>query len=423
MIGLLLFLALAIPVAIHIFSRSEGKVVPFPFVGLLPTQVVPNELQVKLQQKRLLLIRLLLVMCACILVSAYLLTQIFRSPVSEHVLLTQDWWISSTQKDKQALAETLNTEPFADINHASLLVEKPNNQIILTNLTINKLITLATSNVSFDKLIAKSDINTNRAPASNLWAIAQAISSNMSEQASLHVFTTNRQSQFLGSPVTLPKSLGVHWHILDMSNNTSSEQAIKVKLALIGFKNDSVSALQKQRMLTTQRAIEVLASKQATDFGPISIDIEHFDTLANLSSAQHTYDAVLFDSIMPNAELAYMGEQIDISKLPPPSQNTYIFSLAQAIFGTQQQAHTLFNTGLSPEQIRANTKPVNADEGTSMLNLRPLPHNNDSPAWLHWIILTLLCLFVLERWLSERSSSVKASPATHSAHKANGQGK
>lgn len=449
MIGLWVFLALTIPVAVHIFSRSEGKVVPFPFLGLLPKQTAPSELQIQLRQKWLLLVRLLLVASACALLTLALLSdwwseswlkqslaQALSLPSSPPTLLiTQDWWTLSSPESRQTLLTALTSEQSIAQTQEVILIHYANAKEKISRVDKSDFISLARQNKVFVQAgtdVARNDAVNNNSDAigdarksivqlrliDNIWSVVHAISTTVPIDSSIHVYTSNRHSQFIGVRPYIEHALQWHINSLPDTDATATEKA-PIQVAIIRAEQLSNSS---QTLFLLEQALSALALMH-----PIEIDIIEADaadyTLAqatpdkanssipaaddlitqnekrNATNAKRLsyvkYDALIVDfalshttSVHPNA--------VSLSSLPPPSELEFIAALGQVIFAKRQQELALFSTSVLNEQIEMNDKPSASDAAV----VSPIENANEHP-WQHILMLVLLVLFVLERLMSE----------------------
>lgn len=455
MIGLWVFLALAIPVAVHIFSRSEGKVVPFPSLKLLPKQTVPNELKIQLRQKLLLLVRLLLVACACVFLTLALLSewwseswlkealaQAFSLPSSPPTLImTQDWWELSNPESQQNLIAALTGEQNIGQTEEVILIRYTNAQEKISRVDKADFISLAQQNKVFTQSgndVARNDTvdNNSDVPSSasksimqlklidNIWSVVQAIATTLPPDSIIHVYTSNRQSQFIGARPHIEHAL--QWHVNSVPNNTVTEKE-SIQVAII--RNKQLSDTSQMSFLLDQ-ALDALGL-----IHPISIDIIEPDELdstlvkapmgnsgSDSASADDTitqnekrngtnakrlsyinYDALIVDFAASNTTIDYPNAVFLLS-LPPPHEVDFIAALGQAVFSKRQREQALFSTSILNEQIEMNERSSAKDPAA----VSTLP-NTDQRPWQNMLTLLLLILFVLERLMSESLKFVQTT--------------
>lgn len=405
MIGLLVFFALAIPVAIHLLSRSQGKVLPFPFLGLLPKQVAATEIQVKLRQKRLLLLRLLLIFCACLLVSVSLLNDWWmesewrgllssKSPAPT-LVITQDWWLTSNEENKQDLKEQLNSEAFAPVQKV-FFVDNTAGMNRIIPISVQKVFAQITSLTNADK---QPTGNSNTTSLTNVWSTAQAIATNIPADSPLHIYTSKRYAQFLGAPTHVRQP--AFWHFSDSGNNNDNTaqnlDKAAFQIALIGLNRTSSSPEQILRMARTEIAIQSLKSAFPA-IEVVKISNENVDSLASLATQ---YDVLLIDSIDKRESIG-SNKLIQINTLPNSSQANFVFALGKEIFRHKQQEHLFSKALLSPEQIEMSGNTVRPQAISSIAN-------KQTPPWEPFLAILLLTLFLLERFMSEQQDNTRSS--------------
>jgi len=442
MMALWFFLALAIPLVVHIFSRSEGKVMPFPFLGLLPKQAAPNELQIQLRQKWLLLMRLLLVASACALLTLALLSNLLSDswlkqslaqaltlpPSPATVVITQDWWEVTDQEDQQALLSALtNEQSFAQTKEV-ILIHYANAQEKISRIGKLDFIKLVQQNRVFldtssnggaahngdPSLNSAAHSNANKAYVQlrlidNIWSLVQAISTTLPVDSVIHIYTSNRYSQFIGARAHINQA--TQWHI----NNIPDAAATEREPIEVGILRDNSLSTSSQMSFLLEQALAALALVH-----PINIDIiETYVVNAVVDQAlvdnanpklldYAGYDTVFFDSALTNKMTDY-SNFVSLSSLPQPNEIEFIGALGQAVFSRRQHELALFSRPMLNQQIEGNT-------GASINNavvVSALPNNKGNP-WESTLTLVLVVLFVAERRMSE---SLKfAHPTTAQNH-------
>lgn len=398
MIGLMVFFALAIPLAIHMLSRSHGKIIPFPFIGLLPKQSTPTELQIHLRQKRLLLIRLLLVASACLLVSASVLYEWWQQSSfykgidtpTPTVVISQDWWELGTTEDKQSLLSALQGEKLEQLNEVFLLAySNPQANNKLRTVTKATVIEKLLNNTLFDSAYLPQDPPL--IPLEDMWSIAQLIGAGAPLKSNIYIYSSNRYSQFVGVPLVVEQT--INWELNSSAPAILPTNTAELKVALIGFEEANLTHQQQQRMAWAEVAIESLMSVYPITISkhaltPLNNENDHsWQTLAA------NYDALVVDN-KDKLSISYTSKLIELRSLPPYSQTQYIADFGKSLFASKQQEYTFLNTALSPEQIRLTAKPNKPS------SVAPLSREQSHP-WQKWLILLMLILFVAERLMSE----------------------
>ncbi|MDG1750411.1 MAG: BatA domain-containing protein, partial [Thalassotalea sp.] len=185
---LLGLLALAVPIIIHLFSKSKGKPVA---VGTLKffQQVKPVKMkQVKLVEIFLLVLRLLMLICAVLLVAQLWWIDNDSDSNEEFYLISVNWLNQSSMEEKRELATKL-TE-----NNAYILNSK------LSSISPDKILTWETSEGSDLKLKNKP-----------LWSAINTAHYKLAKEVAFHIYTDNLASNFIGKPVKI--SQPIQWHI------------------------------------------------------------------------------------------------------------------------------------------------------------------------------------------------------------------
>ncbi len=449
MIGLWVFLALAIPVAVHIFSRSEGKVVPFPFLELLPKQATPNELQIQLRQKLLLLVRLLLVASACAFLTLGLLsdwwseswlkqsiTQALLLPAAPPTLvITQDWWTLSSPASRQDLLTVLTSEQSTAQTQEVILIHYANAQKKISRVNKGEFISLAQQNRVFNQagngVAQNNDVNNNSEAAGDarkstvqlrlidsIWSVVHAIATTVPIDSPIHVYTSNRHSQFTGVRPHIDHVL--HWHIKSLSDvDVNATEKTPIRVAIIRADQLSNSS---QTLFLLEQALGALALVH-----PIDIDIIEADA-ADYMLAQATtdkanlnpppadgtitqnekrnainakrlsyinYDALIVDFALSHTTSVHPNV-VSLSSLPPPNEIEFVAALGQVVFSKRQREQALFSTSILNEEIEMKDKSSASDAAV----VSTLENTNEHP-WQYILTLFLLILFVLERLMSE----------------------
>jgi hypothetical protein len=427
MMPLLLLLVLAIPVAIHIFNRSEGKVILFPSVALLPKQSTPTELQIKLYQKRLLLIRLLLFLLATLILISPLLADFLKQNdlvLSDSdknppplIMVTQDWWAISNEQQKQSLFTDIKSDAaFADIQSVFLVSSEPIDRIRLIN--VDDFISngsrypwfTISNGLQSDAITLKPQ---------NTWAIAQAIAADLSEKAAIHIYTSNRLSQFYGKAVSVgTANQVVHWNIAELANKVANFDSDKaeaepiadgISVALLAQDTDVEAASLNNMIIAAIDALRLIA--------PIDLKIIEPNTYSPQAAASD-FDKVLLypnDTAQTLTQVySSLPNAVDLSGLPNPKELSFVMALGEALLQEQEVQKKLRNGTLSQGQIE-NRQTISytlpsyeqgIEQATkskhparpNTLSLLPESKANN---WFIWLISLAVLLFSIERIYSE----------------------
>ncbi len=427
MTPLLLLFVLAIPVAIHVFNRSEGKVVLFPYVALLPKQSAPTELQIKLYQKRLLLVRLLLFLCATLILLSPLLAEYLKqnslaqsdrnNTLPSAIIITQDWWLVSTVEQKQALlASVKNDAALATIPTIVLVSFVPFE--IIRPVKVDEFISNGARYPWFT-ISPESTLDAFGLAPQNTWAIAQAIASSLPQNTHIHIYTSNRQSQFYGKPVlTTTASQTVHWNIADIAtmDAPSNSQIDKtdpkigsISVALLAQHEGAEKALLNSMIAAAIDALRLIIPIDFTIIKPSEFSPE---------LAASSFDAILlYSHELAQAEtLAYISlpNTIDMSGLPNPNELKFVLALGETLLHAQELKNMLRYNTLSQAQIEnsaANTHAstsyengvatINSVESAAPSSALWALHMSQANKWIIWLISFSILLFFIERIYSE----------------------
>jgi hypothetical protein len=426
MIGFWVFLALAVPVAVHIFSRSEGKVVPFPFVGLLPKRASPNELQIQLRQKWLFLARLLLVASACAFLTFALLSdwwseswlkqslvqKLSLPPSPPTLIITQDWWELSSKKSQQALLSALISEQDIAQTKEVILIHYANSKAKISRFDKTDFIKRMQQNRVFsiaDQDNAASDATdpiVQQKLINNIWSVVHAISTTLPIDSLIHIYTSNRYSQFTGARPNIDHVL--QWHIRSLPENNSDE--IKpIKVAILKTKEQSASS---QNSFLLEQALKSLALVHPIDVEIIGGAVAEKTTTQKQRPSTEQINYTKFDTLLLDFALndTIINDQTDypnavrLSSLPPPNTMEFIAELGQVIFAKRQYQQDFFQASIANEKIKDN----NGANISNVSVISTLPNTNESP-WQMVLTLILLILFVLERLMSESINLAKTA--------------
>jgi hypothetical protein len=184
-------LALVIPIVIHLFNISRGKLVPIGDIRLIATKKLKKMTEIRLIERLLLALRLLLIILISLLLAQLFLSDEKQIIQSKSIFVTQDWLNVASLQEKQVLAEQLDAP---DIN-VSLLSNINEGVIPLTLPMINSNRSETNEHVSY----------------MNVWLQVKRAMRPLESNSSITVYSTNRLSQFIGEkPLGLEK---IDWHV------------------------------------------------------------------------------------------------------------------------------------------------------------------------------------------------------------------
>lgn len=351
-------LALLIPLAIHLLSKSRVQIVPFAHLALITVKTSPRLRQLRITQWLLLFLRLLLLLLATLIV-AELYWQSNTDTNTKHILVTEDW-----------------------LNHAN---DGEKNQLIQQS-SGSKLTLIARPNAPLgQQQITQWQKSTSEANALNLWEKVADFRAELSSQSQVSVYSTNRLSQFLGSKQDI--SSNVNWQIksLPTSDTTSSIQAT----VLVLFDKPSTPTLAYLKA-----AFDALnTSKQ------ISLNVQYMDLaeLTNITLIDLSVDKIIHLSRaeIPDIIASKQANLVTREQLGAIQQPEFPLILFDLLFAQQQDNWRFQNTLLSEQQITVSA----ANDHAELERVQP---SNASGQSLHlWLILFLVIVFAAERVLSE----------------------
>ena len=233
---LLGMLAVAIPIGIHFFSKSKAPLISFAQYALIPVRqsTVPNA--VRLSQWLLLLLRILILVLLSLLL-AQCIKQTADDSETHYFLVSQDWLLSAQDNDKQILLNAFN-QARSNTSSRLILSSQRQNQALDDQ-------TLLTAGL-LDKLVSTNGNGTQKdteakAPLSIWQKVADFMFLHPSiTPNNVHVFTTDRLSQFNGDKPAMYDT--VNWHIAQIKN--SEKTPLKSQsIAAIVFKKPNTVAV------------------------------------------------------------------------------------------------------------------------------------------------------------------------------------
>lgn len=223
-------LAVAIPIGIHFFSKSKAPLISFAQYALIPVRqsTVPNAL--RLSQWLLLLLRILILLLLSLLL-AQCIKQTADDSETHYFLVSQDWLQSAQDNDKRTLLDAFNQAQSDTSSRLILLSQRQNealdDKILLTAGLLNKLVS-ANGNGTKKDTEAKAPLSIWQKVADFMFLHPSITPNNV------HVFTTDRLSQFNGDKPAMHDT--VNWHIVQIKNSENTLLKSRV-LVLSSAKN------------------------------------------------------------------------------------------------------------------------------------------------------------------------------------------
>ncbi|MGS2719686.1 BatA domain-containing protein [Paraglaciecola aestuariivivens] len=349
-------LALLIPLAIHLLSKSRAKIVPFAHLALITVKASPRLRQLRLTQWLLLLLRSLLLLIATF-VLAQLYWQTGQTSNHPHILLTQDWLEHASDTERSQLLEQYSVANFTLLDQANLA---------LTSQQISQ----------WPKPPSTAEVS-----PLNVWEKVEQYAAQLPKQTPVIVYSTNRLSQFLGNK--LPSVSKLNWQIKSLPSN-EREQRFQASV-LVLFEEVSAPSMPYVKAafdaLNTHQQIELAV--QYSDLSKLNADIKT-DVILNLSTAELAKDIT-----SSQASLIGMNQ---LGALEQPDFPLVLFDL---LFNQPLQNGYFQNARLSEQQIIMSS-PANT------VQQNPIKSPNPHTQALHlWLILLLVMIFAAERLLSE----------------------
>lgn len=372
-IGLLTLLALAIPLAIHLFSRTKGKLIKFADISLIGKVQQKPVAQLYLTQRKLLLLRLLLLVLLSMILSQCVWQASTTNSTEESATLVSPLWIK--------MASTEQKRSLAD-EESNSLEEK--NVFLLTE---------SYPTLSREQLLSPTFATSLQPQTTNLWMRAHHFSLLNPYITRAHIYVTNSLQQFIGSKIAT--SMMYEWHVLPQTQQSSTElnveiiKPINVLLILDQDKQgDKLASESKWR-----HALSIIQHQ-------ISNKIEIHDVSADEYSQQGNYDWIIDLSQQHNiSELHSLDSLVKYEDLPH-----FPLLMAEKLLSKQQFNLDLQFLKVTEEQlINKSEKALPSQSSTQ----RSAFNTHSSPT--KWLYILLLVCFCIERIYSERTNLRNAS--------------
>ena len=206
---LLALLSTIVPLLIHLFSKSKGKLIPFGNIKLIQVNKPVRMNEIRLVKRLLLLCRLLL-----LLFSVLILAQFYyddrannNANIEGNILVTKDWLNNANEADLNTLALKAKVGVVFLLSKGS---ERLTSEVILA----------WTNNQGQD--LAKYE-------QQNTWLLVKNYAETLPSNTKITVYTTNRLSQFMGNKVPLPDNIAWQVKRLPLDKLTDSLEELKNK--------------------------------------------------------------------------------------------------------------------------------------------------------------------------------------------------
>jgi len=306
-------LGLLVPLIIHLFSKSKGRLVPIGNIKFIQTGKPVRMREVRLVERLLLLCRLLVLLFSILIVAKLLFNGQTNQP-NNTVLITLDWLNETDQQEKRQL---IADEQGSDFYLLSKIISE--------------------ESFSANKRLSDQDILLWQSPRTsstgnnenNIWALLSNFEKSlpvkrdieradtektMTEKTELTVYSTNRMAEFSGEKVKL--SSRINWQIKLLSNMpVEAFQMIKqgeISVAII------TDADRQQDLIYVRAALNILKSAKLSN-----LNVVHFDDIL-------TYQNIYKDSNTDSSQNKLPQWIFYLSSSPVPES-----ILAQVKQGTQ----------------------------------------------------------------------------------------
>jgi len=306
-------LGLLVPLIIHLFSKSKGRLVPIGNIKFIQTGKPVRMREVRLVERLLLLCRLLVLLFSILIVAKLLFNGQTNQP-NNTVLITLDWLNETDQQEKRQL---IADEQGSDFYLLSKIISE--------------------ESFSANKRLSDQDILLWQSPRTsstgnnenNIWALLSNFEKSlpvkrdieradtektMTEKTELTVYSTNRMAEFSGEKVKL--SSRINWQIKQLSNMpVEAFQMIKqgeISVAII------TDADRQQDLIYVRAALNILKLAKLSN-----LNVVHFDDIL-------TYQNIYKDSNTDSSQNKLPQWIFYLSSSPVPES-----ILAQVKQGTQ----------------------------------------------------------------------------------------
>lgn len=236
--------SLAVPLIIHLFSKSKGKPVA---VGTLKffQQLKPVKMtQVKLVERILLVLRLLMLICAVLLTAQLWWLNENNSENNDYYLITKGWLNESSIEEKHKLVAKLNE------NNAFIL------ESTISSLNKEQILKWKKTNFSHRK---------------PLWSALNIAHYTLPKNARFHIYTDSAAINFIGKPINISQS--IQWYEASNNNDALPSKNIKpLQITVVADPDRAHSVLRIKQALTLIKSalipalsLDIIENKQATN--------------------------------------------------------------------------------------------------------------------------------------------------------------
>lgn len=387
------FLALIIPILIHLISKSRGRLVQFPHLALIQSVKQKPTSNIRLIERLLLLLRILLLSIASLLLAGMVWSPQGNMEKS-YVLVTSDWLNAASQPDKQALVELIDAGTA-------------NNKAILLGQSGRELTAEAIRNWQQDSI--------EHSPT-NLWSQLKLASRSVDPKSNFHVFTTNRLSGFSGTKTPIPHT--IEWHILRLPSMSLDDfqQPPQKRTALVLYSdkfqtdmqyvNAALSAMNAEPhidlVINIEKLVDTVVEERSAEIIFYLLDAPIPAWLIEQMDAGTRVIAWTDDVPEPGLNWQYksqgLGDMVSLAGRFHPIDNPqianlgFVVQLAQVVFADEIADWRNSVGRLSESQISQ------LPEARSVVKERVFINQD----WQRGLMVILILLFCVERLVSER---------------------
>lgn len=364
-LALLSLLAIAIPIVIHLLSKSEGKLIKFGHVALITPVKQDPIAQIQLQQRRLLLLRVLIILCLALLLSQlYGSPKFFDSNRNTSVALVSEAWLNSaTEQQKKDLSSALNGQ-----------------QALLLNSN--------TTYLSADD-IQRWPSTPYSGPELNLWAVIADKSPLFSAGTAFDIYSTDSLSQFVGGKIRISNSL--KWQLLDSTENKSTSEITNLSVVVVSDESSTTMLPYWQNALRLVQENLVPGLKitylNKSQYAQYQIQNDTFaDWTLNLTTTDLDHQ--------PN-DIGYLRSYLFQAEFP--------LILGEALMSHQAYDHDLHQHRVTVEQLQKPGLQTRIETETKL----PVAQRSEAALTSLWSTLfaaLLVVLFCVERIFSEKNA-------------------
>jgi len=248
---LLALLSMVVPLAIHLFSKSKGKVIPFGNIKLIQVSKLVRMNEIRLVKRLLLLCRLLILLFSVLLLTQFYYDDRAHNTVNPegNILVTKDWL-------NNAKSSELNTLELKAKTGVVYLLSRKNKRL--------------TSEIISTWQKDQSKVLTENIQQ-NTWLLAKNYANSLPSETKITVYSTNRLSQFIGDKVALPDNIAWLIKRLPIDKLTDSINELKVTAISMLIITDKDSSKDIEYLHT---ALSLIKDNKLKN---LSFEFQHYD--------------------------------------------------------------------------------------------------------------------------------------------------